>query len=124
MRLGDLKNYSLNDSRGGSIPAWCDWEPEKYVNPLKLTKVSIPAWCDWEPRTCRVTGAHWTRFNSSLVRLGVPNIMLADETVASFNSSLVRLGECENFNFHDKKIKFQFQLGAIGRIEAELHKDN
>ena len=31
-----------------SIPAWCDWEYQRYSAGYVTTDVSIPAWCDWE----------------------------------------------------------------------------
>ena len=62
-------------------------------------------------------------FNSSLVRLGGHYSGICSILLMSFNSSLVRLGvkNCSDLLYINK---FQFQLGAIGSLKANIPNRN
>ena len=103
-----------------SIPAWCDWETEPEDEVSESCGVSIPAWCDWEDFEDILTREGVVGFNSSLVRLGAVLIKFTNTAGSSFNSSLVRLGVNASLIIKDLGLEFQFQLGAIGRLQPHL----
>ncbi len=81
--------------------------------PLIWKCVSIPAWCDWE-YCLRIFAIHRLhRFNSSLVRLGV----ICQQLTNIFIKFQFQLGAIGRICFYQKVyvvFVFQFQLGAIG----------
>ena len=121
-----------------SIPVWCDWKPlfastarrtqgfnssvvrleEFFVLQQTLAYyVSIPVWCDWK---CHLAYKYLVvlSFNSSVVRLEVCRKVCMETGYISFNSSVVRLEvfcQCRN----RQQTWFQFQCGAIGRLNPK-----
>ncbi len=80
--------------------------------------VSIPAWCDWENVPVNSFLVLVQRFNSSLVRLGVGTSVITASLRGQFQFQLGAIGRIDYGNPEQVNVKFQFQLGAIGRIKS------
>ena len=78
--------------------------------------VSIPAWCDWEKKIFRLLTLYGKSFNSSLVRLGDSNNIIFGTRASKFQFQLGAIGRIHCSNVSESPHEFQFQLGAIGSI--------
>ena len=104
--------------------------------------VSIPVWFDWELIKAQVTAGNLTRFNSSMVRLGVSiyqsfglsssvsipvwfdwELVTDRQTIRLFYTFQFQYGSIGSEPVPCKSligIKFQFQYGSIGSPNALL----
>ena len=105
-----------------SIPVWCDWESIFANVALRWFGISIPVWCDWERDIQEIILTRINNFNSSMVRLGEDISVLF-----KLNANVISIPvwcDWEYFTIIFCIIAhlFQFQYGAIGRIDQITQK--